>query len=331
MTASVCVIVLSFNGTVDTLACLESLSRQSIRSLSVVVVDNASTDGAPAAIRSRFPEATVLALAENLGWAGGNNAGIHHALALGSNLICLLNNDTLVPQGTIASLAAAAEEFGPCLMHPGIDYADSSEGVQLDPRVRPPGAPPAVPISGHNGIFPLDHAYGACLMVPAEVFGRVGLFDERFFLQLEETDFFLRARRLGIPSLCVPEARIVHKESRSFGGRTTPVKSYYSVRNRLLLTERHNPGFHGYLDALRASYWSLDRVRTAHGGADGILPFAGWLFSHDPFAAAGRLAARDYVLRRFGRLADREEQRLLRRSATSGATRGKMPRPARRT
>ena len=205
------VIVLSYNGVNDTLACLESLQQHAEGAFEILVVDNASTDGAPEAIRAHYPQIPLISLAENLGWAGGNNVGIKRAIDEGAEFICLLNNDTIVPPGAIAELARAADRHKPCLMHPAIDYADPQEGPQLDPsRNIPVGK--SVPLEQEEAMYELHFAYGACLMIPVEVFHRIGAFDERFFLQLEETDFWLRARKVGIRSFCTVRARITHAE-----------------------------------------------------------------------------------------------------------------------
>ncbi|MGH7225047.1 MAG: glycosyltransferase, partial [Gemmataceae bacterium] len=63
----------------------------------ILVVDNGSKDGAPAAIRSCYPDISLIALEGNRGWAGGNDAGIAWALAHGAEAVCLLNNDTILP------------------------------------------------------------------------------------------------------------------------------------------------------------------------------------------------------------------------------------------
>ncbi|HTN09526.1 MAG TPA: glycosyltransferase family 2 protein [Acetobacteraceae bacterium] len=288
------VIVLHFNGLADTIACLETLAPQMHAGLEVLVVDNGSAETAGPVIAARFPGVVTLGLSVNRGWAGGNNAGIAWAQARGADVMCLLNNDTLVPEGNIDRLVRIARTIGPCLLHPAIDYADLAEGVQLDPSV----APNATKLPGHDGIYELSWAYGACLVVPAAVFQRIGLLDERFFLQLEETDFYERAKRVGLRSLCVPAVRITHKESRSFGGRRTPLKLYYMARNRLLLTEKHDRSLAGYIRTIRRIIW--DGARTRGHGRQSLAMTLLWLLSADAFAASLRRGVWDYVRRRFG-------------------------------
>ena len=137
-------------------------------------------------------------------------------------------------------------------------------------------------------------------MVGTEVFRRIGMFDERFFLQLEETDFFLRAQRQGLRALCVPSARVLHKESVAFGGRRTPSKTYYSIRNTLLLTEKHTTfGSFKFLTYLkRRLNWQLRGVHRSNASGN----FWRWLLSADAYAVAARRALLDYLTRRFGRI-----------------------------
>lgn len=303
MISRVVVIVLSFNGAKDTLACLESLKQVDNYAFDILVVDNGSSDGSAALIRAHHPDVALIELTENRGWAGGNNVGIEYALARGAEMICLLNNDTIVPPGAIGALANAAWRHTPCLMHPIINFADPMEGPQLDPT-RSVSMGPFSPLGPKGDLFALDFAYGACLMFSADIFRRIGPFDERFFLQLEETDFWLRARRIGIRSLCTTAATIIHAESRSFGGRTKPLKTYYIVRNTLLLTEKHCRNPADVFRALRSLYWSVLRVAQTDSSASGRIPLLAWAVSRNPFLVAARAGIQDYVMRRFGKISE---------------------------
>lgn len=297
MTKLTVVVILNYNGLSDSLACLETLVPQRHPGLELLMVDNASDADPTAAVHDRFPDIPVLRLTENCGWAGGNNAGIVWARERGADVICLLNNDTLIPAGGIDRLSDAARAFGPCLLHPAIDFAEPDWGVQLDPSGW------TKPLTGHPHLFPLTYAYGACLVVPVAVFDRIGTFDERFFLQLEETDFFCRAQAAGIPSLCLPAVRIIHAESRSFGARSTPVKTYYIVRNRLLLAEKHDPGISGLIRAARKLNWTIDGLANQDDREAGSLfKTLLWMGSSKPHAVAARRGVFDYLRKRFGRL-----------------------------
>src|SRR6188508_453817 len=97
---SLVAVVVSWNGRDDTLDALESL-----RGIDTVVVDDGSAD----AIAERFPDVELIRAGVNLGFAGGNNAGIRRALDRGADWVLLVNNDATVEPGIIEALAAAAE------------------------------------------------------------------------------------------------------------------------------------------------------------------------------------------------------------------------------
>ncbi len=301
------VVVLNYNGIADTLDCLESLRAQTCAQdgpgLAIVVIDNGSRADDLGRIAARFPEVEVVALGENRGWAGGNNVGLRLGLERGFEYICLLNNDTVLDPHALAELLAAAAAVGePCLMHPvSHDFEDPSS-----PQLAPGPAPATPDATAHwlaeqHDVVEIAFAYGACLLIPASLPRRIGLLDERFFLQLEEQDYFRRAQALGLRSYCARRARILHKLSVSFGGRITPGKTYYQMRNRLLLTEKHDATPRGALWALRELLWTLrNQAGAVRPGAATWPGFLRWLVSADPFAQAARQGFRDYALRRFG-------------------------------
>jgi GT2 family glycosyltransferase len=303
------IIIVTYNGKEEVLACLESLSSPNNQS-DLLVVDNASDDGTSAAIRSRFPETEILRLDVNAGWAGGNNAGLRVALERKYDLVCLLNSDTVVHEGAVPKLVQSATALGPCLLHPAIYYYRQPTEPQLDPS----SLEGKTQIPDRDGIFELDYAYGACLMLHTRVLYQIGLIDERFFLQLEETDLYQRARKAGFRSFCDTRARVLHKGSHSFGGRNrSPLKTYYMVRNSFLLAENHRRSILGFLRTTREVLWSIQNIAFSDSGVDrsnSRLAFILWSLSSNPFAIAARMGMKDYILRRFGRLREKSARRL---------------------
>src|SRR5664279_2479168 len=90
------IILLNWNGWQDTIACVESCRKLSYPNFRILIVDNGSTDNSEAILRERLPDIELLQTGANLGFAGGNNVGIRHALAQGADYVWLLNNDTVV-------------------------------------------------------------------------------------------------------------------------------------------------------------------------------------------------------------------------------------------
>jgi GT2 family glycosyltransferase len=299
---SVLIVILNFNGIEDTLACLDSLHAQTCRNFATLVIDNGSLADDLKRISAHVAQPEVIALPENIGWAGGNNVGIRLACERGFGHVCLLNNDTTLSPGALEELLAAAALIEqPCLLHPAIAYFDDPTRWQLYPQTRQSGDGTSHEAYAEWEIVEMEFAYGACLMLPARVLSSVGLLDERFFLQLEETDYFQRARALGIRSFCARRARILHKESISFGGHVTEAKTYYQIRNGLLLAEKHMKTPAAFLRAYRGLLWTLHRqARESGAGFTGWLGFIRWLLSAHPLARAARQGGRDYLRRRFG-------------------------------
>jgi GT2 family glycosyltransferase len=186
----VAVIVLNWNGGQDTLDCLASLRQMDYPCFDVLVVDNSSTDGSIEAIRESFPEVSLIETGANLGFTGGNNVGMRHALDRGADYVLLLNNDTEVAVDLLACLVDAVEaEPGVGVAGPLIYYYDQPEivwsaGGAVDRRrgqTRMVGL--GEPDSGQYGSMPreVDFVSGCALLARRSVLEQIGLLDERFF------------------------------------------------------------------------------------------------------------------------------------------------------
>jgi GT2 family glycosyltransferase len=318
-------IVLSFNGYADTTACLDSLKAVPAPGFDILVVDNASKDGVADALATAYPDVELVALPENRGWAGGNNVGIKIGLERGYRWICLLNNDTVFPAGQVQAWLEAARAAPPCLLHPSIFYWDEPDMPQLHPD-HDDGTSYRY-IDGRPGVARMRFAYGACLAVQREVFERIGLFDERFFLQLEETDFHMRAVNAGYEAMIDASVKIFHKESRAFGGTRAAIKTYYTTRNNLLLIEKNHRGIGPRLNALKNLYWSLSTLAATTEGRPGMSKpgFVRWLASGAPSARAIRAGVTDYLLRRFGKAHDSFREQLTRAEKSYAERLGARP------
>ena len=239
------VVLVNFNGTADTRACVRSLAGQPA---SVVLVDNASAPDPTAQLREEFPGIHFVRSEVNGGWAGGNNLGLRFALDRGADLVVLLNNDTTVSPDLIARLVAAAEaypEFG--IIGPVIRFMDPPCEVQTDGvafnRPDRPGFFQRSPVPLDSREIPqvseVDIVNGCCLMVRREVVERIGLIDEDFFLIHEESDFCLRSQRAGFRNGVLAEALVWHKGSSTFKREGKRLQRYFDARNLVKLIARH--------------------------------------------------------------------------------------------
>ncbi len=229
----VVIVVLTWNGRDLTMDCLRSLEAVATPDLRVMVVDNASSDGTVETIRARYGDRVdILVNASNLGYAGGNNAGIRRAVDAGASFVLLLNNDTTVaPDFVDALLTPMMEEPRIGITAPKIYYATPPT------RIWYAGGEVSMwkGTARHIGIreedrgqfdTPHDVAYatGCALLARRDVFERVGLLDESYKAYFEDTDFCMRATRAGFGIRYVPTARVWHRISASTGGQVSRAK-----------------------------------------------------------------------------------------------------------
>jgi GT2 family glycosyltransferase len=279
----VAVIILTWNRLEDVVTCLESFAEVDYPNLEVVVVDNASADETVPTVRARFPWATLIVNDDNLGYVGGNNAGIRYALSQPTDYVFILNSDTKMTPNVLGELVGV---------------------MQSDPLIAIAGAKnlylenPAFTWGKYgvlnwgpmlvrtHGRFTRDYAEpspqdvdwvigNGCMMSRAAL-EKVGVFDEEFFQVNEDVDWCLRARKLGYRVVYVDTAAIHHKGASSADLSKPVVFSYgyFLGRNAILFARKHaTPLQWARLLAmmalgvvLRISIFSLGGVLRALGG-----------------------------------------------------------------
>jgi GT2 family glycosyltransferase len=239
------IIILNWNGKVDTLACLNSLKKSTYFNQEIVVIDNGSSDDSVEQIKLLYPSVTMLETGKNLGYAEGNNVGIRFALEHHADYVLLLNNDTTVAIDLLDQLVNAAQQnldtgvFGATLLY--MDQPDTVwfAGAQWNAQSLSFDYPYQDQTVPENLSSATDYACGAALFFRTEVARSIGLLDARFFLVCEESDWCLRATRAGFGCKLVPSAYVWHKVGASFDGESSPLRQYFSFRNRLLWAEKN--------------------------------------------------------------------------------------------
>jgi GT2 family glycosyltransferase len=251
MQPAVSIVVLNYKGREDTLDCLRSLEHLTYRHVQIVVVDNHSEDGLEQAVRAAHPRAVFIQTGANLGFTGGNNVGIRYALEHGADYVMLLNNDTVVAPDFLDVMIEVMEQdpsigvTGPMIYYYHNPDMIWSAGGEID------WSRGETHMTGINELDvsqfgltprPADFVTGCALLARREVWQKVGLLDERFFMYYEETEWCVRAGRSGYKLMVVPMAMIWHKisiEARA----ASPRIYYYMVRNRLLFLRQTKAGF----------------------------------------------------------------------------------------
>lgn len=249
------VIVINWNGRDHLEACFASLMASSYANAVFLLVDNASSDDSVAFVRERFgqdPRTAVLVLDTNLGWSGGNNAGIRLAQEAGADYVFLLNNDTATASDAIQLLVNAMESdrslgalaprmvlfeqpdllnsAGLCMSRIGAAW-DMGIGRLDGPAWHCP-----VPVIG---------VCGGAFFIRSRVLEGAGLLPEDFEIYLDDLDLSLRIWTEGFCIRRCPEAVVRHKFSATMGeGARARYKYFLNTRNRFRILLRHFPAQH---------------------------------------------------------------------------------------
>lgn len=239
-------IILNWNGYKDTVECLNSLSELSEDNIQTIVVDNGSSGDSYLLLKKNFPNIKIFRSETNLGFSGGNNLGIQQALNNGADYILLLNNDTIVDKDFISPLLNIFEEDKNAgIVSPRINYYSKpdlvwSAGGKIS-IIRGSGFAVGNIKSGTiiQAIKEVSFVSGCCMLIKTEVFDKVGLLDDDFFLYLEDTDFCIRVKEAGYKIYVANNSVIYHKVSRSTIKLEKPLSLYYTTRNRLFLVKKH--------------------------------------------------------------------------------------------
>ncbi|MFI5394391.1 MAG: glycosyltransferase family 2 protein [Candidatus Binatia bacterium] len=244
----VVVIILTWNGLDDLVTCLESFSCVEYADHEVLVVDNASEDDTVATVRARYPWVSLLVNDGNLGYVGGNNAGIRWALDRGADYVFVLNNDTKMTPDVLSRLVGVMEtdpRIAVCgaknLLMDDPSYTWGKYGrITWGPMLvktvgrfekdRPEPSPKDVEWVIGNG----------CLM-RCQALEDVGVFDAAFFQANEDVDWSVRARQRGWRVVYVDDAAILHKGGASADRRKEVFFSYNYLlgRNAILFARKH--------------------------------------------------------------------------------------------
>jgi hypothetical protein len=256
----VSIVVLNYNGKDDLRRCLISLFRLNYPNFEVVVVDNASEDGSLEEAKQFFPKVSYIKNDQNLGFSAGNNVGIRYSLEKMADFVLLLNNDTEVEENFLTKIVDEAQKNPKAGLVSPLILAGSAEdvwfsGAKIDwLRMRTLHTDGA-----------LDALSGCAMLIRAEVFAKIGLFDEDFFLYWEDTDFSLRARRAGFESLLVREAVVRHFEKSEKNKKN---KTYWLVLSGLIFFQKNSSNYlkawYGFYVYLRKIKNKLDLRKDAH-------------------------------------------------------------------
>lgn len=237
-TPKVFVIVLNYNGGEILRDCLRSVFQLDYPNFEVVLVDNASTDGSLKMVMESFSRAHIIRNTQNNGFSAGNNLGIRFALEKMADFVFLLNPDTLIEKNTLANLIEAANQnsqFG--LLSPLIMENKSQKiwfaGGQIKwSKMKTTHLQDVISTTP----YPTEYLSGCAMLIKKEVFKKIGLLDEDYFLYYEDADFCWRARKNNFSLLVVPDAKVYHFEKSE---DNLVFKTYWLVLSGLLFFHKN--------------------------------------------------------------------------------------------
>lgn len=283
------VVVINYNLEHDTINCVKSLVNAGLPLSSIIVIDNASSEGSVDTIVQHFGEdIQLIHLHENRGYAGGSNVGIRKALDDQAEWILLMNNDTVVDPKFFVQLEWATTKLGDTykLFSPMILFFDKKNKISFLGDFIVPGTMLTskkwegkdIP---HNlpGMLPTDFVHGSGMLVHRSVFEQVGLFDPNLFMYFEEVDFCWRARLAGFKMAVIPSAIMWHKDLGTTH-KHSPKTHFLRIRNHIWVFRRYSKG----LQLLVMFGFSIIRlmgtiIKDSISGSFDLIPYAinGWL------------------------------------------------------
>ncbi len=234
----VSVIIVTYNSAQYIEACIRSVLKLTWKPIEIIVYDNNSLDATTSLLSAYSQSISIVKSAKNIGYAGGNNAAVHHARG---EYILILNPDTVIDPDCIRPLVRAIEQdrliaacqpavylmkaphqlnlTGKLSHYLGFDWLRDYQSVKL-------------PLGGE-----IQSLSGSCFLMRRNQFQKIGGFDELFFLYFEDTDLSWRLRQLGFKLMFVPTSKLYHDykfvpESNTL---TLSKKIFYYERNRHLL------------------------------------------------------------------------------------------------
>ena len=231
----VSIVIVSYNAKEYLRACLRSIpaSNEPPVRYEVVVVDNASQDGAADMVAREFPETRLIRNPENVGFARACNQG---ASASSGRYVLLLNPDTELLRGCLATLVTFADAHpdagvvGCAHLSPGGDLVTSIGYGYISPRV-----------AKVTRVQRLDRGWvsGACMLLRHTACDAVGWLNESFFFGCDDVEICWRMNKAGWHVYCTPDAKVIHHGAAST--RTNPAVLLQNQRNRRAMVRMHAP------------------------------------------------------------------------------------------
>lgn len=231
-------VMLNYNSKYFPKMCVEAFYRsKGDFDFEFIAVDNASTEHESVGYLENAEKkglVKLIKLSKNVGFGGGNNVGAANAQG---KYILILNPDIFVNEDTVQKMVSCMDAhpdigvLGPKLVYPNDDVQDSCRRhMSFIDLVIKRTFLRKIPVLGrrvskyvmedfdHNKVQDVDLLVGACFMIPRHVYEKIGGFDERYFLFMEDFDLCREIRKAGYRVVYYPETSVTHNHKRLSGG-----------------------------------------------------------------------------------------------------------------
>lgn len=245
--AAVSFVVVNWNGKAVLSECLESIRKVDYPIHEVIVSDNGSTDGSIEMVRERYPGIVLIENGKNLGAPVARNIGVRRALESGIDFIYCLDNDLIIDPAAIRTSLPVFQTDARMAMVGSLILDRERRDMILSAGGIVDWTQNLVSTLGMNqkdtgqfrGIWDVDYAGSGALLIRASYIRDNGAFDEGFIgYGYEDTDFGMRAKKLGCRVVCCADARVWHRPHSGIG-RYTFKKKYLETRNAIRFIRRY--------------------------------------------------------------------------------------------
>lgn len=244
------VIIVTYNRLHLLRECIAQIENQTIKAQSVIIVDNASTDGTAQYLKELLQSRShykVISCFQNIGGAGGFEKGFEAAVREPVDCVLVLDDDAMIEASYMQKIITARLQHN--------DYQAFAGAVETDGRVdtfhrrnivRPGLLLKNCPVKLYtdkntDGYFTCDIASFCGMVLDKELIQKIGMPCREYFIWFDDTEYSLRISQFT-KFLVVPDARLNHKTKAyvsKYPHRRYDWREYYGIRNRILCVRKH--------------------------------------------------------------------------------------------
>lgn len=243
MRKQIAAIILNYKHPRDTTDCLRTLFKSDAgKGVDFYIVDNSPEEKFEKEIKKNFPKVNYLRSPENLGFAAGNNQAIRKILRSDIRYILIINPDVKVGRSFFKPLLGGLAKdkkagiIAPAIRHQQRGVTFFGLSGKIDWKTGKASHRNLRRLPKSKGVKKAEFVTFACVLIKADVFRKVGLLDERYFMYLEDVDFCLQAKKAGFRILLDQNVVVDHQTSSSFKKPTD--KLPISFRSQLVFINK---------------------------------------------------------------------------------------------